>query len=213
MIERIKWSFKRLSDQKLIEFTRALIVSFLNNDYFPEGSEKVKSVEDALDVFSESIPSPKQRNVDNTRVKNDYKSQLIYEISRLALYAEYKADFNVKALQSVNFELHNKKQPKGLVGVVDKIILKTTGNAGEIIAQCASDPNASYYHARVSLDEQNWQFTGTNSNRNVKVASIPPGERLYVQMRLENTLGLGPWSNSTIGMIGMPEVIANIHGR
>jgi hypothetical protein len=58
----------------------------------------------------------------------------------------------MEALESSGFELANKPQPKGQVGMVSNISLKTNGVEGMVIIQCNRDANATTYKARVSMD-------------------------------------------------------------
>ena len=129
----------------------------------------------------------------------------------LSCLVEYQAKLNEAALRSSNFEVVSKPHPKGLVGLVKGVAMSTNGVEGMMIVQCDADPNATIYNARVSTDEVNWQWFGAHNSRKVKITGLPRGEKLFVQMRLENTHGHSPWSASVVGMIGMPEVVPSIH--
>ena len=129
----------------------------------------------------------------------------------LALLVEHKAAFNEEALVSAGFTLVSKPQPKGIVGLVKNVQLKTNGVEDVLIVQCENDPDATIYHARISPDGSDWRWKRSNNTRTIKLNDLPQGQRLHVQMRLENTHGEGPWSGTVIGIIPHSETITSMH--
>jgi hypothetical protein len=123
----------------------------------------------------------------------------------------FEAKMNLEALETTNFELVDKPQPKGLVGLVKDVVLNTNGVSGMVIVKCAKDDNATMYNARVSTDQVNWTWQKSNTSRTVKITNVPVGDRIYVQMQLENDKGTSPWSQSKVGIILEAEAIQSIH--
>jgi len=114
-------------------------------------------------------------------------------------------------MKSTNLAVTQPAQPKGQVGLVEDMGMVTNGEAGMVIVHCKKDINATKYYARVSLNGQEWYKFSESNSRRVKVKGLPVGVTLHVQMQLENSHGVSPWSNTITGKIAGADVIATMH--
>lgn len=210
-LPKIRRSFNHLSDPMFNQRAQSVIESLTDNDFFPDIAPELTVFKTAYDKYFNSIPPRNIRNSVNTATKNANKEAAIKELVKLSYMVSFYADFEMEALESSGFELANKPQPKGQVGMVRDIDLKTNGVEGMVIVQCKRDDNATTYKARVSTDQQNWLWVNASPNRTVKVHNVPTGVQIFVQMQLENGQGFSPWSDSVTGMIPTQNLIASIH--
>lgn len=208
---KIKRSFVDLSDAKFIEFFNAVIVGCTDNANLPNIAAPLATFKTSFDKFVASMPSRNMRNMVNTAIKNENRNDCNLEACILASFVEFDARLNEAIMKSSNFEITEKPQPKGLVGLVKGVKLAVNGINKMMIVSCDSDPNATLYSTRISTDEENWKWFGAAQAKTIKVTDLPNGERLYVQMRLENAHGHSPWSSSVTGIIGVPDVVQSIH--
>jgi len=210
-LPKIKRSFHHLSDLKFNERAQGVINSLTDNDLFPDIAPELAVFKTAYDKYFNSIPPRNIRNSVNTATKNANKELAIKELVKLTFMVAFYADFDIEALESSGFELVNKPHPKGQVGLVKDIDMKTNGVEGMVIVQCKRDNNARTYKARISTDQENWLWVNANSNRTVKVHNVPTGVQIFVQMQLENANGFSPWSDSVTGMIPTQNLIGSLH--
>lgn len=210
-LPKINRSFHHLSDLKFNERAQSVISGLTNNDHFPDIGPELTVFKTAYDKYFNSIPASNIRNSVNTATKNAYKEVAIKELVKLSFMVAFYANFEMDALESSGFDLANKPHPKGQVGMVRDIDIKTNGVEGMVIIQCRRDDNATTYKARVSTDQQNWLWVNASSNRTVKVHNIPTGVQIFVQMQLENAQGFSPWSDSVTGMIATQNLIGSVH--
>jgi len=210
-LPKINRSFHQLSDPKFNARAQSVIDGLTDNDFFPDITPELTVFKTAYDKYFNSIPARNIRNSVNTTAKNINREAAIKELVKLSFIVAFYADFNMEALESSGYELANKPQPKGQVGAVRDIDLKTNGVEGMVIVQCRRDENARTYKARVSTDDQNWLWVNANSNRTVKVHNVPTGVQIYVQMQLENAQGFSPWSDSVSGVIATQNLITSVH--
>lgn len=210
-LPKIRRSFHRLSDPKFNQLAQGIIESLTDNDFFPDIAPELAVFKTAYDKYFNSIPPRNIRNSVNTAAKNANKEAAIKALVKLSYMVSFYADFDIEALESSGFELANKPQPKGQVGLVRDIDLKTNGVEGMVIVQCKRDENATTYKARVSTDQENWLWVNANNTRTVKVHNVPVGVPLFVQMQLENAQGFSPWSDVVSGMIPTQNLIMSIH--
>jgi len=210
-LPKINRSFHQLSDPKFNARAQSVIDGLTDNDFFPDITPELTVFKTAYDKYFNSIPARNIRNSVNTTAKNINREAAIKELVKLSFIVAFYADFNMEALESSGYELANKPQPKGQVGTVKDIDLKTNGVEGMVIVQCRRDENARTYKARVSTDDQNWLWVNANSNRTVKVHNVPTGVQIYVQMQLENAQGFSPWSDSVSGVIATQNLITSVH--
>ncbi|MFK8005655.1 MAG: hypothetical protein AB8H03_04760 [Saprospiraceae bacterium] len=210
-LPKINRSFYKLSDLKFNQLSQGVIESLTDNDFFPDIAPELTVFKTAYDKYFNSIPPRNIRNSVNTAIKNTNKEAAIQALVKLSFMVAFYADFEMEALESSGFELANKPQAKGQVGMVRDIDMKTNGVEGMVIIQCKRDENATTYKARVSTDQVNWLWVNASSNRTVKVHNIPVGVPVFVQMQLENAHGFSPWSDSVTGMIATQNLIASLH--
>lgn len=210
-LPKIKHSFTSDSDADFSLFGEDIITGLTDNDFFPDVAPHLAVFAEALKAFQLSIPTPSERSPARTAAKRIKKEQAVQELILLSYYVSFVARFNLEALETTNFELVEKPKSKGLLGLVKGLQIKTNGTIGMAIISCDKDDNATLYNARISKDQVNWLWQKSNTSRTVKVPNLPIGERLYVQMQLENTNGTSPWSQSKIGIILENEAILSIH--
>lgn len=208
---KIKRSFTNYTDAKFIDFCNGLIQGLTDNSYFPNIADALAVFKTSFDKFVASIPPRNTRNMVNTAIKNENRLEANRQAIILSFLVEYEAKLNEAALRSSNFKITNRPQSKGLVGTVKGLSLSSNGIANMMIVQCDADANASLYNVRASTDEENWKWFGAKTSRKVHITDLPNGEKLFVQMRLENAHGHSPWSTSVVGMIGVPEMVPSIH--
>ncbi|MEM6965240.1 MAG: hypothetical protein AAF573_10770, partial [Bacteroidota bacterium] len=128
--------------------------------------------------------------------KNEKKRVCIQDMIFLGRYVESVALGNIELLESSGFELANKPTKRPILGTVEDITLRTNGVPGMVMAICKRNNFADLYEARVSVDESNWTAFGANTSRTVQVKDLPYGQQLFLQMRMKNSHGYGPWSGS-----------------
>ena len=210
-IQRIKYSFIRLGDAEFIQFGEAIIDGLTDNPFFPEMNTALQPFSDAFKAFQESIPTPSERSPARINEKNAKKEVAIMELVYISYLVAYQAKSDVVALESSNFELVSLPQARSLVGLVKNLNLRTNGVEGMVIVSCDRDVNASLYNVRISLDGVDWKWMRSSNSRTVKISNLPIGQKLFVQMQLQNSQGTGPWSQSKIGVILGAEAIPSIH--
>ena len=210
-LPKIKRSFHHLADSKFNERAQSVITSLTGNDFFPDIVPELAVFKTAYDKYFNSIPPRNIRNSVNTAKKNANKEAATKELVKLSFMVAFYADFDIEVLESSGFELVNKPQSKGQVGMVKDIDLKTNGVEGMVIVQCKRDDNATTYKARISTDQQNWLWVNASPTRTVKVHNVPTGVQIFVQMQLENANGFSPWSDAVTGMIPTQNLIGSVH--
>ncbi len=209
--DRVKKDFTRYGDLKLAEFCNNVITGLTDNPFFPDIEKERTVLENAFQEYMDAKPEPSERSPKTIAAKNAKKEVLIWELMLLSLLVEYKSKLNAEALISANFELAGSPKPKGAVGLVENIRLKTNGERGMMIVQCDADPNASMYIVRLSTDEESWRWSEPSTSRTLKVRNLPVGEKLFIQMRLQNSSGQSPWSPSVMGMIPEHGIVVGMH--
>ena len=210
-IQKIKYSFLRLGDAEFIQFGEAIIDGLTNNPFFPDIGVALEPFSKAFKAYQESIPAPNDRSPARINEKNAKKDLAVEELVILSYLVAFHSKNDPVVLESSNFELVSPRQSKGIVGLVKNLELKTNGIEGMIIISCDKDENASLYNARVSLDGVDWKWMRSSNNRTIKIPGLPIGQKLYVQMQLENVQGISPWSQSKSGVILGADAIPSIH--
>ena len=210
-LPKIRRPNTRISDGELNRMAQSVISSLTDNAYFPEVGDELAIFKEAYYTFYNSIPPRNIRNSVNSAVKNSNKEVAVKAMNRLSLLVAYYANYDMDALESSGFDLANKPQARGLVGLVNNIELHVNGVEGMVIISCKRDENATSYKARVSTDGENWLWVNASPTRTVKVHNVPRGIPLYIQMQLENIRGYSPWSDAVSGMIPTSQLIPTIH--
>ena len=210
-LPKFRRSFTGYPDSKFIEFCNGVIQGCTDNPGLPNITEPLATFQNAFDAFVKAMPARNVRNMVNTAVKNELREDANLQAVILAAFVEYDSKLNEAIMKSSNFELFERPQPKGLVGLVKGFSLATNGVNQMLIVQVEPDPNATLYNVRVSTDNENWNWFGANTARTIKIPDLPNELKLYVQVRLENSKGHSPWSESKIGVIGIPDMVHSIH--
>jgi hypothetical protein len=210
-LPKIKHSFTAYPDAIFSLFGDDIVRGLTDNSFFPSIAPALTIFDNALKAFQLSIPTPSDRSPARNVAKRVTKAEVITQLVLLSYLVSYEAKMSLEALETTNFELQDKPQAKGLVGTVKSLVLQTNGVRGMVIIKCEKDDNATLYNARVSTDNENWTWFKSNTSRTVKITNLPIGDRIYVQMQLENDKGTSPWSQSKMGMILEAEAIQSIH--
>ena len=193
---RLRLGFTRITDKRLIPFAKGIIENMTGNVPFATTADLLAEVVTAYDEYLNAIPARNLRNSFNSAVKNEKKKVLIQKLKSLGYLIESIANGSIELLESTGYELANKGQSKGELGKPTGIRAKTNGIEDMAIFQCDNNVGANIYEARVSSDGASWNKFGASPNRTVKVKGLTVGEDLFVQMRMTNVKGEGPWSGS-----------------
>jgi len=207
----LRKAFKQMPDPKMTTFTQGVLTALKDNPYFPDMGELWTDLNNHFNTFRESIPARNMRNSFNAAIKNENKKELVKVLLKTCYYVEYAADGELEILESSGFELTNKHTGRGEVGMVTDVSFKTNGIAGMLITECKKDPNARNYQARVSTDQMNWKWFDSSGSRTIKIMDLPINEQLYVQVRMENARGQGPWSASFLARIAGVNTVNSLH--
>ncbi|MFT5984053.1 MAG: hypothetical protein ACI9RM_002513 [Ulvibacter sp.] len=210
-IPKFKTPFLGFSDSKFSDAGQNFIAGLTANDLFPNIADGLAEFKTVFDKYFLSIPTPSTRNKVNLAAKKANMVDAKMAMLRLTNLAAYQANFNEEAMKSTNLEVTQPNQSKGQVGLVENMGMVTNGEDGLVIVHCKKDTNATKYYVRISLDGLTWFKFSENSTRKVKVKGLPVGVMLYVQMQLENSHGVSPWSNTMTGKIAGNDIIATVH--
>jgi hypothetical protein len=210
-IPKFKITFMSYGDTMFSEAAQNFIAGLTDNALFPDIAAPLAEFKTVFDKYFLSIPTPSTRNKVNVAAKNANLSETKKAMLRLTYMTAYQANFNEEAMKSTNLVVTQPIQPKGQVGLVEDMGMTTNGEDGMVMVHCKKDNNATKYYARVSLDGKDWFKFSESSSRRVRVKGLPVGVTLHVQMQLENSHGVSPWSNTITGKIAESDVIATIH--
>ena len=142
------------------------------------------------------MPTSSIRNADKSISQNPQKEKLVISISALAKHVENVAQGNLDILNSSGFEITINDQTKTNLQIVDNVVIHTQDTPRLLTVECVVQPKAEQYQARVSTDGLIWQWFNSSTTNKVQLFNLPMDQMLFIEMRVANTKGVGPWSTA-----------------
>jgi len=197
----------RLSDSSLVTICERIVAGLTNNPYFPNTSQEFETFQTAFKAFKKEMPTSSVRNADNSISPNPQKEKLVISISALVKYVENVAQGNLDILNSSGFEITINDETKTNLRIVDNVVIHTQDTPGLLTVECTAQPKAQQYQARVSTDCVTWQWFNSSTTSKVHLYNLPVDQMLFIEMRVANSKGVGPWSTAcstklTAGKVG-----------
>lgn len=122
-------------------------------------------------------------------------------IRMLADHVEDKCNGDVDKLRSTGFSIVGDPQPRGPIGQVQNLRLRTANNEGQLIGRWKSVPGAASYVADLAENSEGpWTQAIITTRVSHTFTGLTPGTKYWVKVRALGTTGYGLWSDPACKM-------------
>ena len=198
MIEyRLNLGYKTISDKLFIPICQSVIESMTDNPNYPNSVDLLAELTAAFNPYFEAIP-PKHLQNDVNLLEKDDKKDVVKSVMRaMGFHVQCIARDNYTMLMTTGFSVAKQKGSSSKEMPMPAVELMTTnGTPFQLIVKCKASSASRLYDVRISTDNINWIYSGTNTSSKVKVDNLPVDILLHVQVRTRNTDHETPWSAS-----------------
>lgn len=198
MIEyRLNLGYKTISDKLFIPICQSVIESMTDNPNYPNSVDMLAELTTTFNTYFEAIP-PKHLQNDVNLLEKDDKKDVVKSVMRaMGFHVQCIARDNYTKLMTTGFSVAKQKGSSSKEMPMPAVELMTTnGTPFQLIVKCKASSAARLYDVRISTDNINWIYSGTNTSSKVKVDNLPVDVLLHVQVRTRNTDHETPWSAS-----------------
>jgi hypothetical protein len=196
MIEyRLKLGYIRISDKLFIPLCQSVIEGMANNPNYPNSGDLLVELTTAFNAYFAAIP-PKHLENDVNRLEKEVKKDVVKSVMRtMGFHVQSIARDDLNKLMTTGFPVAKQKGSSSKEMPMPAIESMTTnGTPFQLIVKCKASAAARLYDVRISTDNANWIYNGTNTSSKVKVDNLPVDVLLHVQVRTRNTDHETPWS-------------------
>jgi len=178
-----------------------IIQGVKGNPLFPNSQTSITDVEGLYDAYKLTLVDPDKRTSETAAARIAAREPLETALRQLLPQVQLESRGDLTRLLSTNIPLVRNPVKPSLPATPNAINLFLFGSPIKLFAQCDSQPNTQVYHARISTDQENWQWANSASTSYVPFSGLPKGVVLYVQMMVKNSVGESDWSGSKQFMI------------
>ena len=173
----------RLSSRSVpekIDFTRHIVNSMTDNDYFKSPIPSLKSIAKLADELQLAYQKSREAGKEQTALKHSKDFELDTQLNILAGYVAAIANNNSDAGDSIIYSagmvVKTKATRQGQAFEV-----KNAAYSGTVVAISSSEGRASYIW-EYSLDQENWNTGSISITSKTTIEGLIPGKRYYFRV-------------------------------
>lgn len=190
----VTYSFLSASDSTFKAIVADIVAGTVDNPFFPNSQPKALNVKNHYLEYAPTVVDKEKQNSETAAIRVVKRGLLEKALRELLPAIQYEANGSLPALLSTNIPLSRNPERPDMAYAPLQLSLFLFGNPQQLFVQCEKQWNAQLYHAQISRDKENWIWTSSDVRSAVGFSNLPVGEKLYVQMRVKNSLNLGEWS-------------------
>lgn len=142
---KITLPLTRISDAELEVRTLGIIAAMTGNAQFPEPSPAIADISNSLQLFSDALALSLTKDKVKVAVKNKYRSNLAFQLSKLASYVEFIAQGDRAILSGSGFSLSAASSSSKTLAQPSSFTVEVGSRSGAALAYISSVPNAKAY--------------------------------------------------------------------
>ncbi len=194
-------------DLRFAPIIRRIIDGLKRNEAFPDPVPSIESLETAYDVYLPFVVGKDKVSGANAVMRQEKRTVVEDIVRELGPWVQLKSGGNLVKLTSTNFPLADEPGTAPTPETPSEIVLYIAGDPVSLFVKCKAQTNAKIYSVQVSRDNQNWEWTDSDTSSTVEIAGLPIGVTLYLQMRMKNVNGPSNWSSSIKFRIPEPDEV------
>jgi hypothetical protein len=201
MVIKVSFSFARLSDAELVNFTQGVIDAMTGNAAFPAPPVTLANLQTAKDDFASKLAAAQTGGVADTAAKNNSLQTLVGLLREVAAYVQMKCNNDPAVLLSSGFPMQSTSRASVPLDKPEGLTLRN-GSGGQLIARVDPVKNVNMYEGRIKPIDGDWLpsvFTG--DSQHIIFNGLTRGKDYTAQVRaLGGSTGQSDWSDPSSHM-------------
>ena len=197
----VSTTFINDSDDTFSPTVEKIIEGVKGNELFRNSQENIINVERLYTPYKITLVDPDKRTSETAANRVAAREPLEAALRELLPQVQLESKGDLVKLLTTNIPLLRNPVKPDQPSIPETIKLYLFGSPIKLYAQCDAQPNAQVYLARISTDQQNWQWQNSAAKSAVPFTGLPKGQALYVQMMVTNSVGESEWNATKPFMI------------
>ncbi|MEO5684381.1 MAG: hypothetical protein ABIQ88_17200 [Chitinophagaceae bacterium] len=142
---KITLPLTRLSDAELEVRTFGIIAAMTGNEQFPEPSPALADLSNSLKLFSDALALSQTKDKVKVAIKNKHRSNLAFQLTKLASYVQFIAQGDRATLSSSGFSLTAETSASKALAQPSNFTVEVGSTSGTALAYINAVANAKAY--------------------------------------------------------------------
>ena len=200
---KITLPFTRLSDAELEARSFGIIAAMTGNAQFPEPSPTLADLGSSLQLFSDALALSHTKDKVKVAIKNQHRSNLAFQLSKLGSYVDYIAQGDRAILSSSGFSLSAETSTPKPLAQPSNFTVEVGSRSGAALAYMRAVANAKTYLFRwgvAPIVNDSW-LHAMHSKPKFTITGLVPGTTYSFQIGVAGTKGQAVYTDLITKMV------------